>query len=195
MSDELDRLLRASESETLEYKTDVRNPADLARLMAAFANARGGVVAVGVREPNKVVGSEVNRLRPIYEAALSRLTPVPETRFSVLTEPKSGRQVAAIDVRRSSKLVIADTGAFIRVGSSVRPMGPGDIALMLTNEQERRALVINDVAVALANLTKMVEELQRQLSSANSFRGQIKGYLIGGLLGAVMGLILTLLFG
>lgn len=56
MPPEILELILAGESETLELKASVRDPQLLSKLIGSFANAQGGKIVIGVKEPPKVVG-------------------------------------------------------------------------------------------------------------------------------------------
>lgn len=54
--EELNALIERGEGPTLEFKESL--PSSLARSLTAFANARGGIILLGVRDDGTVAGVE-----------------------------------------------------------------------------------------------------------------------------------------
>jgi predicted HTH transcriptional regulator len=163
----------------------------LARLIAAFANTDGGLLIVGVREPDEIAGVDPKQFQRLYESALKRLNATPDISFEIVEV--DGKQIAVISIEKSNELILSNEGAFQRVGESVRPMTSSSISTALARLNSEPS-ENNAIAEGIATLTTMVEELQQQLVYANSFRGQARNYIVSGLVGAIFGLILTLLF-
>lgn len=119
-STEILDLLLQGESDTLEFKTLLREPALLARLIASFANAKGGTILVGVKEPPEVVGVDEAQLRRVYDSATRLLSPPVQSSLRFVVE--RGVSVGIVDVAASQELVLAEGGAFVRTGSMSQPM-------------------------------------------------------------------------
>src|SRR5450830_1396741 len=96
------------ENETLEFKSDVRDPGVLARLISAFSNTSGGSILIGVSEPPEIVGIDVERIKTVFENALSQLEPREEV-FATLEilDDSSGLKIASVVVKKSETLVLA----------------------------------------------------------------------------------------
>lgn len=54
--DELQRLILHGESDTLDFKQRVTQPEKIARTLVSFANTRGGVILVGVKDNGTITG-------------------------------------------------------------------------------------------------------------------------------------------
>lgn len=121
MHSEILELIFAGESETLELKTSVRDPQLLSKLICSFANAQGGKIVIGVKEPPEVVGVDEALTRRVYEAVRKRLVPEPNTKLSFIDT--EGQRVAVIDVERSNEIVLAEGSAFVRTGTMTQPRG------------------------------------------------------------------------
>lgn len=120
VSTEILDLLLEGESEALEFKAVLREPALLARLIASFANAKGGKILVGVKEPPEVVGVDEPQLRRVYEAATKLLSPPVQSSLRFVVE--RNLIVGVVDVAASQELVLAGGSAFVRTGSMSQPM-------------------------------------------------------------------------
>jgi hypothetical protein len=123
---QIEHIISSGESRTIEFKQALREPLVLARLIAAFANAEGGRIIVGVREPSAIIGVDRKQLTQIYEQAIRLIQPTPKTTLEFV--PLQGKEIGIVSVAKSDTLVISQNGAFIRDGSEVRAMSAPEIA-------------------------------------------------------------------
>lgn len=98
LNEMLDRLRRGGEGETVEFKEDFPKGDGIARAVAAFANGRGGVLIIGIRDDGEVAGIDNaprarDRLDDIVRNRVSRL---PD--YDVLTATLDERTVIAMRV-------------------------------------------------------------------------------------------------
>jgi predicted HTH transcriptional regulator len=128
-SEQIKNLLREGENQTVEFKLQFREPTLLARLIAAFANTDGGLLIVGVREPDEIAGVDPKQFQRLYESALKRLNATPDISFEIVEV--DGKQIAVISIEKSNELILSNEGAFQRVGESVRPMTSSSISTAL----------------------------------------------------------------
>jgi len=128
-SDQLKELFQQGESQTVEFKSNIREPNFLAREIAAFANTEGGLIVVGVNEPIKVVGIDPSTIKRIYKSALRKLSFEPKTSLEIVSV--DGKQIALISVDKSNELVLSNEGAFQRIGEQIRPMSTSNISTAL----------------------------------------------------------------
>lgn len=87
MTINIEALIAGGESQTVEFKEVLPPPGVIARLVSAFANAEGGVILFGIREPNQVVGVPLEPFERVYQRVLERLT------GEVRTEKSQGESV------------------------------------------------------------------------------------------------------
>jgi predicted HTH transcriptional regulator len=113
-------LIRRGESQTVEFKTRVPDPARLARLIAAFANADGGTLFVGLGDRGEVLGGDLEATSRGFHAALSRLRNAPKVDLEAVV--LDGKHVATITVANGDRLVLTEDGAFTRVQGRVEVM-------------------------------------------------------------------------
>ena len=183
-------LLQSGESETVEFKAALRDPSTLARLIAAFANSKGGTILVGVGDHGEILGADLEEISRVFHAALSRLHRPPKVDLDGAT--LDGKQIGVITIGKGNTLVLVEGGAFARVASHVEVMSAPAIARVLRPDLPDDSA---NVAEGLHNLTVMVEALRAEIEHGNTFRGQLKNYLVGGLIGAALGALLTGLLG
>src|SRR5215213_1216875 len=117
------RALLAEETDRpVEFMHKVRDIAALTRLICAFANADGGVIIVGIGDTREVLGTDVERIRRLYQSALSRTVNAPRTGLEAADV--DGKQVAAITVDKAQELVMTDEGVFKHASYEVQVMAP-----------------------------------------------------------------------
>jgi predicted HTH transcriptional regulator len=182
-------LISAGESETVELKTALPSPAILARYLAAFANTAGGILIVGVKEPDVVVGADEKRTLQAVERSKSFLSSLVDTEArSILV---NGKIVVAITVKPSREIVFGDGQALGRLGHLVRPLSPTQLSAKLGTVIAEPS--IDRLAESISKQTEIIETLRDELHEANSLKSKMKDYVIGGTIGAVTGFLLSLL--
>ena len=190
MQSEVLELIFAGESESLELKTSVRDPQLLAKLIGSFANAQGGKIVIGVKEPPEVVGVDEALARRVYEAARKRLTPEPRTRLSFIET--EGKRVAVIDVERSSEIVLSEGSAFVRAGTMTQPMAWTQMRQHLPSQPS--ASTIESLIKAIERQSKLIEEMHQQIQEANTWQARWKERGIGFLLGVLASVIASVVY-
>jgi len=130
--EKFEQLIGQREGETLEFKQEMPSSSDLAKLITAFYNTRGGTIVfgvedetrrlVGVPHPQGVEGGIVNIIR-----ARCSLGVMPSIEFASY-QGKEFVVVTCPQGARKPYLVSGETRPYVRVGSSNReaPRGQGD---------------------------------------------------------------------
>ena len=110
------RLIRLGEGETVEFKSRSQGVAETA---CAMANTSGGSILVGVRDDGSVAG--VDRAdEERVSSALKALSPPPQ--MSIESVRFDSRRVIAVTVERMDILVALGPVAYIRIGRGNRPL-------------------------------------------------------------------------
>ncbi|HVF90415.1 MAG TPA: ATP-binding protein [Blastocatellia bacterium] len=193
------RVLIAQETDRpVELMHQVRDIAALTRLICAFANADGGTILVGIGDTKEILGTDVERIRRLYQSALSRTVNAPRTDLESIDV--DGKRVAAITVNKAQDLVMTDEGVFKHASYDVQPMAPSDISRVLKSSSSTAAVAPDHLAEAISRLTRRIEDLHEQvwqgdekLRLARSFRSQAKSYVISAMVGLTIGVLFTLL--
>ena len=168
--------LRLGESSILEYK-DVRFAGkrvtaprrdDLADTLASFANARGGVFVLGVRDKtHEILGIPLERLDAVTELVRNicadSIKPPLESVFVdrlLLPSPAGGElAVVRVDVPRSLFVHESPGGYVHRFADSSRRMSPEFLARLFQQRSQTRLIRFDEQAVAHAR----IEDLSRGL--------------------------------
>lgn len=93
--------IRLGEDSKRQFKADVRNGASLAAEMAAFANASGGVIYIGVADDGSTPGlsnKDVSRINQLIGNAASQMVRSPLTVMTENVALANGRIVIALTV-------------------------------------------------------------------------------------------------
>ena len=187
--DMIQELIAKGESETVEFKTVVRNPSVLAKNLSAFANTNGGTLLVGIQEPDIVVGAEEKQVRRVLNQSMKQLSSPVDVAVQTVTVDQ--KPVVALTVRPSKDIVFCNGQALGRVGSMIRALTGTQVSTKLPTTLTTAD--INKLADAIAKQTQTIQKLRDDLREANSLRSKLKDWLIGGTIGAAIGFLLSLL--
>lgn len=119
---EIEALLRQPEGVELEFKPSRVPPRALSRVIAAFANTRGGTVVVGIdqRKPiehGALVGVEPDQFLRIVEHSRRHLSPQPA--FDAYCVPVMEKQLGVIQVEASRVPIFHDGQFAVRAGTGI----------------------------------------------------------------------------
>lgn len=190
MQSEILELILAGESETLELKTFIRDPQLLAKLIGSFANAQGGKIVIGVKEPPEVVGADERLTRRVYEEALKRLVPKPSTKLSIIEAEE--KCVVVIDVERSTELVLSEGRAFVRTGTLSQPMAWTQMRQHLPSQPG--PATIESLTRAIEGQSKLIEEMHEQIRESNTWQARWKERGIGFALGILASVLASIAY-
>ena len=179
---EINDLISAGESETLELKTSVPNADTMASHIAAFANTRGGTLLIGIKEPSTIVGVNSNKARYAIDLALRKVTPNAETESGII---KIGNtDVAYVRVKKAKSLVASSGGYYARYGSSIRPLTAEEIkSSSLSQSAIEKSL--SDLSANAAKQTETIDKMSDELRKANSVSRKIGIAVVGAVFGAL----------
>ncbi|MCY4628829.1 MAG: putative DNA binding domain-containing protein [Acidobacteria bacterium] len=158
---------------------------DLADDLAAFANSRGGVVVLGVRDSSReVVGIPVERLDAIEtlvrEICTDSITPSLDAgiyRRELCVEPEPAasttelKPVLLVEVPRSLDLHRSPRGWFRRVGSSTRAIPPAELQRLMIVRASTGLMTFDESPVPRTTVADLDTELaERFLGEEHDFQ-------------------------
>ena len=161
----------AGEDSSLELKevgfrgTTVSNPSrdQLADELAAFANARGGVVVLGVDDDSKeILGIPLDKLdaveRFVIEVCHDSIDPALDVTTQKLSIPDSlnvPRWVLRVHVARSLSVHRSPSGYMRRVGSSKRKMAQDQLGQLFQHRSQARLIRFDETVVPGTSLSDL----------------------------------------
>ncbi len=137
---DFERLLKAGESLTVEFKTwihakDMRERISLVvDELVAFANAKGGIVYLGVEDDGTVTGCKDYDIQKIMESIYDRTRPALFTEIEVIQY--KGKDILAIKVERDGTTYATSDGRCLkRLGKNSKPYYPDEMSNKYTSIQ------------------------------------------------------------
>ena len=117
------RMIASGESEKVEFKKSVTN--DFGEEIVALANSGGGFILVGVDDDGRLVGCDVDSSKKRVSSFLSAIVPPVDIKFDVFSI--GGKNILVVEVGGSSTISTIGGTAYIRTGTSKRPLAFSEI--------------------------------------------------------------------
>jgi predicted HTH transcriptional regulator len=184
--DDLRKRIAEGESETLELKSSLPTPDAVARTIASFANANGGLLIIGVRESGDVAGADEARVRAVIERAKKLLSV--SLPLSLDFVKLDGRLVAVVSVGRAQGIVGAGNRYVRRVGEMDRPLTADEIRVRMAQQSADSAVM--ELSRIVAQQTAALDRLREDFGRANSVWRKLGIGAIGAVLGAVLKVVI-----
>ena len=185
------QLVAKGESETLEIKSSVPAPEEIARQIATLANTNGGLLVLGIKEPAQVVGVNPHRAKAMISASQRYLSPSVAVDVESITV--NGHPVVVASVKPEANLIAASGGYYRRVGERIRPMKADEIrAHASTDKSDSNAL--STLSSAVAAQTQTIDQLRLDFNRVNSFPRKIGIGLIGASAGVLLKYLADIFF-
>jgi len=129
----IERILESDEGQLLDFKSARIHPRDLADILIAFANADGGLVAIGIEKDRQITGirRHADNVQSLLRAAFDYCEPAVkvETRYlDCYNERGEPDQVLLMQVARSSTVHNnTHKTVYLRVGGQNRRLGVQEV--------------------------------------------------------------------
>jgi predicted HTH transcriptional regulator len=101
MQDYIHQLIKAGESETLDFKQTV-TAAKIARTLVAFANAKGGIILIGVSDDKRILGIDPPEELFVIEQASEKYCS-PPIKFNYEIYEEENKAVLLIEIAESTQ--------------------------------------------------------------------------------------------
>jgi predicted HTH transcriptional regulator len=185
---ELRALIQRGESSTLEFKVSTPLPENLARLLSSLANTEGGIVLVGIREPDVVTGTDPDRFKLLVPKGIARLSGNVGISHEVVDV--DGRAVGVIHVSAAKSPIAAPDGYFRRVGDKQEPMSAQQLVDRMSAVPDHGS-AIQSLSQTISVQTAEIGRLRESFENANSWKRKAFYALIGAAATAIVKLLLA----
>ena len=176
-AEDIERQLRSGEDSGWEFKQvelagevakrSTRN--DWADEIAAFANAAGGVLLVGVTDSGEVMGLSREQISGLDSLVVEVSTDSIKPPVRIRThheELSDGKLVLLAEVPESDSVHESPGGTYIRVGATKRPMGGDERLRLAQRRSQARFLWFDKQTVPGTGFKTLAEPLWKPLLSA-----------------------------
>jgi len=119
--EELLKIIREGEGERVEFK---EKPDGIGKTLVAFLNTNGGILLVGISDRGEIIGIKKKEIEKI-ERIISAIRPSPKVKMEKVRINK--KLIVVLKVKKSEKLHTYGNIAYIRVGTSNRPLSLEEI--------------------------------------------------------------------
>jgi len=120
------KYLRKGENERVEFKKKITN--DFGEEICALANADGGIIFVGVDDYGNIIGCNAKKDKEKITSIILNIVPPPKVSFD--TVRLNDKEILIVKVEKSSNLCTIGGIAYIRVGTSKRPLSLAEIVAL-----------------------------------------------------------------
>ncbi len=178
---ELIEKIDLGEDSTIEFKRELPHREGLADEIAAFANANGGVILIGVEDDSEIIGisrQDLDRIeKTVVEICRDNIDPM----VDIVTEKlrMDNKNLLKIGVPRSPFVHKTSNGYFLRQGSSKREMTTEQLGRLLQSRSQAHRISFDEQFVPNTHKDTLKETLyQRFITEGATDRGKIENLLL-----------------
>ena len=177
---ELLQKIQSGEDSTVEFKRELPRRDRLADEIAAFANARGGVILIGVDDDGNIVGLDKEELTPAESRVVEICQDSIEPPVSIFTEKLwlDDKDVLKIEVPRSLFIHKSPGGYFVRQGSSKREMRTEHLARLLQSRSQARIISFDEQLVPNTRLGTLRRDLYQRFFTEEPAEHEVEQLLL-----------------
>ena len=177
---ELLQKIRSGEDSTIEFKREMPNRRSLADEIAAFANAKEGVILIGVDDGGSIVGLDQEELNSAESAVVEICQDSIEPPVRIFTEKLwlDDKDVLKIEVPRSLFVHKSPGGYFFRQGSSKREMRPEYLARLFQSRSQARIIAFDEQFVPNTRLDTLRRDLYQRFFTEEPAEHEVEDLLL-----------------
>ena len=168
------------EDATIEFKRELPRRSSLADEIAAFANARGGVILIGVDDNGEIIGinrQELDRAeRTVVEICQDSIDPI----LLIFTEKLriDDKNLLKVEVPRSLFVHKTANGYFIRQGSSKREMPTDQLARLFQTRSQARIIAFDEQFVPNTGKETLRKDLYQRFITEGAAEDEMEDLLL-----------------
>ena len=169
------------EDSTIEFNRELPHRESLGDEIAAFANANGGVILIGVDDDSEIIGIDRQNLDSTEKTAVEICGDNIDPMVHIVTETLQvdNKNLLKIEVPRSPFVHKSSNGYFIRQGSSKREMATEQLARLLQSRSQAHRISFDEQFVPNTRKETLREKLyQRFITEDAADREKIEDLLL-----------------
>ena len=172
--------LHLGEDATIEFKREMPRRSHLADEIAAFANAKGGVILIGVDDNGEISGIDRQNLDTVEKTVVEICQDSIDPTVLIHTEKfrLEDKNLLKIEVPRSLFVHKTANGYFIRQGSSKREMSPEQLARLFQTRSQARIIFFDEQFVPNTNQKTLKESLYRRFITESAAEDEVEDLLL-----------------
>jgi len=176
---ELIEKIHLGEDSTIEFKRQLPRRDSLADEIAAFANARGGVILIGVDDNGEIVGLGQRNLDQTEKTVVEVCRDSIEPQVSIFTEKLQfdGKVLLKVEVPRSLFVHKSPGGYIARQGSSKREMPTDQLARLLQSRSQARIISFDEQVVPNTTKNTLHIDLYQRFVREGSTENEVEDLL------------------
>ena len=178
---ELTEKIYLGEDSTIEFKRELPHRDSLADEIAAFANANGGVILIGVDDDGDIVGMDRQDLDRTEKTGVAICRDSIDPMVYIVTKKLriDDQNLLKIEVPRSPFVHKTSNGYFIRQGSSKREMTTEQLGRLLQSRSQAHRIAFDEQFVPNTHKDTLREKLyQRFITAGAAERERVEDLLL-----------------
>ncbi len=124
--EEVLKAIGKGESQETEFKLRVTE--DLGAEIASFANSNGGIILIGVNDKGEIRGCNAEKVMGKVSNIAQSIVPLPK--IEIESFKIGGKEIVAVKVEKSKRIVSIGGIAYIRIGTSKKPLSIQEVFQM-----------------------------------------------------------------
>ena len=168
------------EDSIIEFKREMPHRYSLADEIAAFANAKGGVILIGIDDDRNIVGLELQELDRAEKTVVEICEDSIEPSVPIFTEKLrlDDKNILKIEVPRSLFVHKTPNGYFTRQGSSKREMPTDQLARLLQSRSQARIITFDEQLIPNTHKKTLREPLYQRFITEDASEDDIEDLLL-----------------
>ena len=177
---ELIEKIYLGEDSTIEFKRELPHRHSLADEIAAFANAKGGIILIGVDDDSEIVGVDKQDLDEIEKMVVEICRDSIDPLVLIFTEKLQIDDKSLLKIEVPSSLFVHKTsnGYFIRQGSSKREIPTEQLARLLQSRSQARIIAFDEQFVPNTNKETLRESLYQRFITEDATAPEVEDLLL-----------------
>ena len=177
---ELIERITLGEDSSMEFKREMPHRNSMADKIAAFANADGGMILIGIDDNKDIIGIELQKLDHIEKTVVEICNDSIKPTVPIFTEKLQidEKNILKIEIPKSLFVHKTPNGYFIRQGSSKREISTDQLARLLQSRSQARVIRFDEQFVPNTYRRTLRESLYNRFITEDAAEDAIENLLL-----------------